>query len=571
MITEKQQTIFKNHLIRLRAGASQATALDEVSRWITENTFLAGRHYSYKHHEYQPRILDSTAREVVVRKCSQVGISELAVRKALALCGMIKNFTTIYTLPTAAFASILAKTRVNPVINESPYLSAQITGTDSIEVKQFDTSFLYLKGAASSNAPISIPADFLIHDELDFSDPFVISQYQSRLTHSAYKMKLKLSTPTLPGKGIDHEFQRSRRHFNFVKCDHCGHRFIPHYYEHVRIPHYRGELMDINKKTLHTLQYEDAYVACPHCGKKPNLGPAHREWVCENPDDNHIAEGFQVSPFDAPNVIPPSYLIEASTAYTNVAEFVNFNLGLPFFSRESILSPDEVRGTIIPNKFEGSGFHVMGVDLGKTCHIVVAKCFFDGAMQVVRIETVSLGNLRTRYHQLRAEFRVRSSVIDSLPYTDLVLGLQAQDQNLWACVYTQSKGVHLYTIREKPDEENVEKGTQRQLNVARDRAFDSLMDFVRSGDFSKVSCPLDDDFVEHCTDMRRMRDWNLRMQAMEFKWVKSEDGNDHFWFALQFAYLAKFIIGTTTGEGGGMLPLVSSFRVLLRPELGRLT
>lgn len=566
MITEKQQRVFRNHLLRLKAGASQATALSEVSRWITENTFLAGRHYSYKHHEYQPRILDSTAKEVVVRKCSQVGISELAVRKALALCGMIKNFTTIYTLPTASFASVLAKTRVNPVINESPYLSAMLTGTDSIEVKQLDNSYLYLKGAASSNAAISIPTDFLVHDELDFSDPLIISQYQSRLTHSPYKMKLKLSTPTIPGKGIDYEFQRSKRHFNFVKCNHCGHSFIPHYYEHVRIPHYHGELMDINKKTLHTLQYESAYVECPNCGKKPNLGPAHREWVCENPNDSYIAEGFQVSPFDAPNIITPSYLIEASTAYANVGEFVNFNLGLPFFSRESALSPDEVRGIIIPNKLEGSGFHVMGVDLGKTCHIVVAKCFFDGAMQVVHIEPVPLSNLKARYKQLRVEYRVRSAVIDSLPYTDTVLSLQEQDQNLWACVYTQSRGVHLYTIRDRLEGNSVEKieQTQRQLNVARDRTFDSLMEFVRSGELSKVSCPLDEDFVQHCTDMRRMRDWNLRMQTMEFKWVKAEEGNDHFWFALQFAYLAKFIIGTTTGEGGGRLPIVSSFKVLPR-------
>ncbi len=557
-----QKSVFRNHFLRLKAGASQATALSEVSRWITDNTFLAGRHYSYRHHEYQPRILDSTAREVVVRKCSQVGISELAVRKALALCGMIKDFTVIYTLPTATFASVLAKTRVNPVINESPYLSEMLTGTDSIEVKQFGYgSFLYLKGAASSNAPISIPADFLVHDELDFSDPLVISQYQSRLTHSPHKLKLKLSTPTLPGKGIDYEFSRSKRHFNFVKCNHCNHYFVPHYYDHVKIPKYTGELMDINKKNIHRVQYENAHVVCPSCGKKPSLLPKHREWVCENPDDNHLAEGFQVSPFDAPMIITPSYLVEASTAYTNIAEFVNFNLGLPFFSKESVLSPEEIRGTIIDNLIEGAAFGVMGVDLGKTCHITVGKCSFDGSMQVVLIEAVPLGQLKQRYRQLRAQYRVRASVIDSLPYTDVVLALQAEDPNLWACVYSQSKGVHLYTVHQTEKDE--EKGTQdtRQLNVSKDRTFDSLMEFIRSGDFSKVSCPLDDEFVSHCTDMRRMRDWNLRQQVMEFKWVKSEDGNDHFWFSTSYAYLAKFILGTVTGEGGGTLPLVSSFRV----------
>jgi len=107
-----EKHLFAGHLQRMRMGASQATALDEISRWIEENTFIGGKPYSYKNHEYQRRILDSTAREVVIRKCSQVGISELAMRKALGMCGMIKDFTVIYTFPTAGFAANVTKTRI---------------------------------------------------------------------------------------------------------------------------------------------------------------------------------------------------------------------------------------------------------------------------------------------------------------------------------------------------------------------------------------------------------------------------------------------------------------------------
>lgn len=554
------------HLQRLKAGASQATAISEISRWISENTFIAGKPYSYKHHEYQKKILDSEAREINTRKCSQVGLSELSIRKALALCGMIKNFTCIYTLPTAGFAATISKTRVSPVIQASPYLQNLITDIDNVEVKQFGNgSFLYLKGAASSNAPISIPCDLLVHDELDFSDPLTISQYQSRLTHSLYKMKFRLSTPTIPGKGIDYEFQRSNRYFNFVRCNHCSHFFIPSYYEHVRIPGYTGELMDITKKNLHTVAYSKAFVECPNCGKEPDLGPEHREWVCENPTDNHVADGVQVSPFDAPRIITPGYLVEASTAYTNIAEFVNFNLGLPYFSQESVLSPDEMRGTIISNRWDGLYSTVMGIDLGKTCHICVAGCAPDGAMQVLHLEAVPLQLLRERYKELRAYHRVRVAVIDSLPYTDTVLALQAIDQNLWASVYTNTKGTDLFTVRQR--DEDAEAGLQslRQINVARDRTFDALMAFIRSGQFSKVTCAHDDEFVAHCTDMRRVKDWNVRNQAIEFRWIKSESADDHYWFALSYAFLAKHIIGTFSGAGGGSLPLLASFKV--RPSL----
>ena len=562
--------MFKNHLQRLKAGASQATAISEISRWISDNTFIGGKPYSYVNHEYQKKVLDSEARETNTRKCSQIGLSEISVRKALAMCGMIKNFTVIYTLPTAGFAATISKTRVAPVIQDSPYLKGLLTDTDNMEVKQFGNgSFLYLKGAASSNAPISIPCDLLVHDELDFSDPLVISQYQSRLTHSPYKMKFRLSTPTIPGKGIDYEFQRSKRYFNFVKCDHCGHSFVPHYYDHLRIPGYSGELLDVTKRNLHTINYNDAFVECPKCGGKPDLGPLHREWVCENPGDNHVADGIQVSPFDAPRIITPGYLVEASTAYTNIAEFVNFNLGLPYFSQESVLAPDEIQGVILQNSWDTPASSVMGIDLGKICHIVVASCAYDGAMQVRHVEEVPLQRLRDRYKELRVQYRVRVAVIDSLPYTDTVLALQASDQNLWASVYTNTKGTDLFTVKQRDEDSEVGVQQLRQLNVARDRVFDALMAFIRSGQFSKVTCAQDDEFIRHCTDMRRVKDWNMRNQTIEFRWIKSEQGDDHYWFALSYAFIAKHIVGTFSGAGGGALPLLSSFKV--RQELSSRT
>lgn len=76
------QELFYAQFQRLRAGASQATAIAELSRWISDNTFIQGKPYSYLHHEYQERILNSTAVEKVCRKCSQVGISELAISPA---------------------------------------------------------------------------------------------------------------------------------------------------------------------------------------------------------------------------------------------------------------------------------------------------------------------------------------------------------------------------------------------------------------------------------------------------------------------------------------------------------
>ena len=285
--------IVNNHLNRLKTAVLKKHSASSIAKWITENTTYAGQPYSYADHEYQETILSDTSLEVNVRKCSQVGLSECSARMALALTNVISPYTVAYTLPTAHFAGTFAKTRIDPVIEGSSAMKSAIHKTaDNNEVKRFGDSFLFIRGAASSNAPISIPCDHLIHDEVDFCDQEVLGQYVSRLTHSKWKRTTRLSTPTLPNFGVDKGFQESRRHWNQCKCHHCGYWFMPDYYQHVKIPGFTGDLQEINKQTLTRIRWEEAAVICPNCGDKPLLTPEHREWVCENPTENYIAAGY---------------------------------------------------------------------------------------------------------------------------------------------------------------------------------------------------------------------------------------------------------------------------------------
>lgn len=552
---------FQEHMNRVKAGVNQARSLHEVSKWIQQNTYIHGKLYTYKNHEYQPFILDAAEPDWVIRKCSQVGITEMAIRMSLALCAMIRGFTIAYTLPTAKFSGTVMKTRVNPVVISSPPLRDLVADIDNTEVKQLGDSFLYMKGAASSNAPISVPCDMRIHDEVDFSDPIVLSQYQSRLTHSPYKFKGQLSTPTLPKKGIDAEFIHSRRHFNFVKCSCCGHDFIPNYYDHVRIPGFSVDLRSITKGNLHTVNYKEAFVECPKCGGKPDLSPKYRHWVRENTLDNFVAFGVQVSPFDAPALITPGFLIEASTQYRKHADFVNFGLGLPYEDKESTLTEDELKALIVSGFNLDSGYsRVMGVDLGMTCWITICDAHYDGSLRVVHIEGVPVTALRSRYMELRGEYRVRLCVMDSQPYTETVLALQKQDPNLYGAVYEERRGTELFRVTDRPEDKDTAKQELRQVNISRDRAFDSLMEFIRAMMLTKRPCDSDGLWVKHLTDMRRIKDWDSVSQEIKFKWVKSSDGEDHLHHSVLYAYIASQMMGVSSGSNI-VLPMLSTFRV----------
>lgn len=558
-ITESQA--FKHHLERLKSSTINRFTLDSVPKWICENTFINSEPYSFVDHEYQLEIASDTSREIVIRKCSQVGISELSARITLATCAIVPGYTVAYTLPTAGFASTFMKTRIDPVIQGSPYLSSMLQGEiDNTEVKKLGDSFLYLKGAQSSNAPISVPCDELVHDEVDFSDPEVLSQYQSRLTHSKYKRKKKLSTPTLPNRGIDYDFQRSRRKFNMVICDHCNHYFIPDYFTHVRIPGFTGDLREIKKSTLHKYNYVDAFVECPKCGGKPSLQPKHREWVTENPGDNFVASGIQVSPFDAPNIITPSYLVEASTQYKRYVDFINFGLGLPTVDSDATLTQDDVDACIDSGLEESSGSVVMGVDMGSLCHFTIGRVRGEGQIRIVHVEQVPVAKVRSRYEELIRQWHPRITVMDAFPYTETVLALQTVDARLYGAVYTQSKGLETHNVVDRPEDRDEAEVDLRQVNINRNRAFDAYMDFIREGMLSKRSCPLDAEWKAQHTDMRRVKAWDGQTKELVYKWVKSEEGEDHFHHSGLYMYIASMIMGVGRGSSVA-LPMLSTFRV----------
>lgn len=552
--------IVNNHYERLFASVLKKHTAGSIYTWIPKNTKLAMQPFNYEGHEYQERILMDTSQELNCQKCSQVGISEVSARKGLALVNVISPYTVCYTMPTAKFGGTFMRTRIDPIILGSETMMANIhTANDNSELKQFGESFFYMKGAASSNAPISIPVDHLIHDEWDFSDQEVLGQYTSRLTHSRWKKVDRFSTPTLPNFGIHRQMLESRRHLLMCKCHHCNHQFVPSYYDHVRIPEFTGDLREINKTKMHKVRWMDAVLLCPGCGKEPSLLPAQREWVCENPDDNFVAAGYAVSPFDAPKIIKPSDLVKASTSYDRIQDFVNFNLGLPAEDNDATLTDADIRPLFALTEANSAVQYVMGVDVGNIYHFVIGAVDAWGEMFVVHTEQVPLRQARIRYDELRRQYRIICSVIDSQPHAETVMALQATDNNLYASVYMRSKSILTHTVveREKVDEEG--KDFVRQVNVNRSRALDGYMEYIRSGHLAIRDSEEKDTIIQHHTSMKRVKVYDNESTEMGYSWQKS-DGEDHYHHAFLYCWIAGKIKGV--GKSLVQLPIfgIYSFR-----------
>ena len=545
---------YEGHLTRLRQATYNKYSLETIPEWIAENTYLNGRRFSFKNHEYQLAILRDPSPQKVIRKCSQVGISEITARWALAMCNVVPGFTTLMTLMTAHYAGQFMRTRVDPIIQESPKLRENLhADLDNADMKRFmNNSFLYLKGSQSSNAALSIPVDALIHDELDASAPEIISTYQSRLTHSPWKLKTWLSTPTLPGLGIDAEFSKSRRHFEHLKCSHCNHWFVVDYHQHVRIPDFLGNLEEITKNNLPE-NFNDAFVECPSCGKRPDFDIAYREWVCENPEAVHLmSSGYQVSPFCAPAYISPGYLVQASTQYTKRTLFLNQNLGLPAEDKESTLMLEDLLPCLIERQEIVGANYVMGVDMGNMCHITILAVDGIGRCTEAYSEKCPVTRIVERRKELAQAYRCRITVMDSMPMAETVYRAQLDDPNVYGAVFTNLKTLETHTVKTRDQDWDEAVVNLRQINLNRNRALDAMLDFIRSRQYQRFHNEHDQEWLAHMQSMKRVKEFSPEGE-MQYAWKKT-NGADHWFFSTLYGLFAARIIGV--GANPHNVPMV---------------
>lgn len=538
-----------HHLQRLRSATVSRLGRRDLPRWIEQNTTISGKPFSFKGHEYQQRIMLDESPEIVIRKSAQTGISEMSMRMVAGLIMIMPgSFRVGYTLPTATAATVYAKTRFTSVVSGSATLMAAMStrDIDTADTKTFGPGKeIYFKGAATGNAAISTTLDMLVHDEISFSDQEVIGDYHSRLIHSMYKWKVKLSTPTWPGDPIDEAFKASRRHWNFCKCNHCGHRFLPDYYEHVRIPGFDRHLDEVSRENLHTLRYQEAQLLCPVCVKPVDLSPANREWVCENPDDKYIAAGYQVQPFDAPTVVTLSDLIIASTSYASKPKFRQFSLGRPSEDAESGLTDEDLNGAAVELVHSPFTTHQMGIDLGLICHFTIGGLDGEGKLGVVHRERVPLSKFRERYWALKAQYRVTVVVSDIQPYSDLIMGLSSEDANLYGASYVTRNGLELFDVKVREEDPDAALMGVRQVQVNRNAMFDHLLAEYREG---RVWTCKGNDWELYKAHMQDMKRASATLRNGEFTsvWQKSSKGQDHYHHSLLYLSVAAMMRGVAS-------------------------
>lgn len=445
---------------RVTASSDKASALAHLTTWMTRNLTLDGRRYSFKHHECHIAIAKDQHPHKVVEKCSQVGLTELSLRIAAALCGVTRS-RIIYVLPSARFSEKVSADRFYPIIAGSNILSASVsTNVKSAAMRKIGNSTIYFQGASGTSQAISIPANYLIIDEENFCDPVVLGQFDSRLRHAEEDpvtgirgVTQRFSTPTIPKYGVSKHFEASDKKGYQVQCSRCNTWQLPDFYNDYVIPGFDEDIAVFEEADLANPDYkvDEAYVKCQKCGHDlwgDLCTPDRRQWVAEKPDVIMIS-GYQVHPIDVPHYNKVPGLIRA-IANKTTQDHRNFTMGIPHEDRNNsflmstfnsneksgFLSLDEAKRTSL------SGIRI-GIDVGKTTHIVVGKRVAPKQFDIIHMATVTQvenGVLADLLQPYIDGFNPDCVVIDAAP--DFTTARILIDKNkygmVFACEYRRS-------------------------------------------------------------------------------------------------------------------------------------
>lgn len=245
---------------------------------------------------------DSPVQEVVFKKASQIGASEMGNN----WLGYIMDHAPAPTLcvqPTIDMVRKFSKQRLEPLIDETPQIKEKVSlkkskdSDNTLFSKSFPGGMLMLAGANSASSLRSMPMRNLFLDEIDAypgdvdgeGDPVKLAQARQRTF--AKRKTFKCSTPTeAETSRITKEFEDTdKRHF-YVPCPSCDH------YQTLRFGRLKWE-----EGKPHTARYhcESCDYAIENWQKTKMLKLG--QWRAQNPDyPNKKRVGFFINSLYSP-------------------------------------------------------------------------------------------------------------------------------------------------------------------------------------------------------------------------------------------------------------------------------
>jgi len=452
----------------------------------------------------------------VLSKAAQIGGTTWAVLKSLHAC--LSGLNVVYFFPTRTDVIEFSKSRVNPLLADNPLFAQMMTETDTAGLKKIGEAYLYLRGMQSTVGMKSVPADMIVFDELDETSPAAKAMAKERLAHSDYKRIIELSNPSLPDYGIDEQYQKSDQRQWTLRCPGCGHWTVPV----KEFPTKLGreiKIIQIAKDGIHRL-------ICTKCGGELDITKG--EWVAEFP--GQPIHGYRISQLFSSKVNLGEIVDEYRT--TRFPDrFYNLKIGIPWADLERRLDIMSVLSLCTNSPMTESCKHdscVMGVDTGKSLHVVILRSTNDGDRARGQLLYLGVCHEFSDLDRLMEQFQIRRCVIDGLPETHATRDFARQyPRQVYLCFFNENQ-------RGTPRWDNESFTVQ----VNRTEALDASRAAVRQKQISLPRRqPIIEEFAKHMSSDAKILEEDEETGAKRYMYVRT--GADHFSLAFTYAWLAE--------------------------------
>lgn len=251
----------------------------------------------------------------------------------------------IYTLPTQSDVNDMAGGKINRLLAQNPVLSDWTKDHDTVEQKNIGDNIIHYRGTFTTKQAMMVSSQLNIHDEVDASNPEVITQYETRQQAEAGGWRWYFSHPSIVGAGIDQYWQKSDQQEWFIKCSSCGEEQFMEWPDSV----------DQVRKC-----YQCKYCSAVVTDDQRRQGVSGmNSWRKRYPDAEFVG-------YHMPQLICP--WIPATKVIKDFKEkepqyFHNFVLALPYADSKSKVTLETIK-KLLSGKNERKGRMIFGVDTG---------------------------------------------------------------------------------------------------------------------------------------------------------------------------------------------------------------
>lgn len=344
---------------------SPVRALARPDEWaIGMGLKVDGKPFTLEGREYIRQVIRDTSDEIVIPKAAQTAFTVSFLVRTLHWI-IERKWHHLYLLPLKTGSLTFVQSRIDPIIDSNDYLRDNFTTVDNRLHKQSREKVnLYIRGTNIERELQEIPVDCEVWDERDRMVEENLEDARHRMDGSHIKKLTMLSTPTVPGHGIDAEdgWWASDQHLWEISCPKCNRYQVLSFEDHVKL----GDTAD------------ECVLECQFCNREfqdQERYDANKtgRWVPQNLTGKH--RGYHISQFNSPTqplhkIMHGWYLGQRES--TKLKSFYNQALGRPYTSAGDQITAQILDGCVVPGHSLGGipeGCVYVGVDVGNVIHV----------------------------------------------------------------------------------------------------------------------------------------------------------------------------------------------------------